>query len=224
MATPKYLTIRCPLGCETWLTPRAFDGHMERGRCLGHPWVDDVPDQAVVPAPLAGVLLPVLPDSVVKQAERPTIDRAKRERFSLDFREGYCIRSPLDGVPARRWLRLAVAALECRGLSAVREALEADGFAALESELIEPGSDTRCPDCGEWMTVRGLPAHQSRSAACRWRRAAREVRDAWEAGWRDPFNVPDAPLTWAQLTAKIHWKRRLLTVEFPRWYAVLLKP
>jgi hypothetical protein len=170
------------------------------------------------------VLLPVLPAGVLKEAQRPTIDRARRDQFSLDFREGYCIRSPITGIPARRWLRLAVAALEGKGLSAVRDALDPEGFAVLEAELISPGTDTRCPDCGEWMTVRGLPTHQSRSAACRWRRAAREVGDAWEDGWRDPFNVPGAPLTWAQLSSKVQWKRRLLTVEFPRWYAVLLKP
>ena len=34
----------------------------------------------------------------------------------------------------------------------------------------------------------------------------------------------DAPLTWGELVGKVRWKRRLITGDFPRWTAVLLKP
>ena len=217
-----YLTIRCPIGCEAWLAPPWLDGH--RDRCGGHPWVDDLPDRAVVPAPLAGVLLSVLPRSLVDDAARPSVTRARQDNVALDFRFGSCVRSPVEGVPARRWLRVAVAALEAKGLASVRCSLTAEGFGKLEQELIEPGSDVTCPDCGDYVTARGLGTHRATNSACRWRRAAREVRDAWETGWRDPFNVEGAPLTWAELVRKMHWKRRLLTVDFPRWTAVLLKP
>ncbi|MGQ0744933.1 MAG: hypothetical protein ACT4OS_11475 [Acidimicrobiales bacterium] len=217
-----YLTIRCPFGCEAWLAPPWLDGH--RDRCTGRPWVDDLPDRAVVPAPLAGVLLSVLPRALVDDAQRPSVTRAQQDRVALDFRFGACVRSPVAGVTARRWLRVAIAALEAKGLESVRRALSPDGFGQLERELIEPGADVACPECGECVTARGLATHRATNAACRWRRAAREVREAWDTGWRDPFSVEGAPLTWAELVARMHWKRRLLTVDFPRWTAVLLKP
>lgn len=217
-----YLTIRCPSGCETWLAPPWLQGHL--ARCAGHPWVDDLPDRAVVPAPLAGALLSVLPRALVQEAERPKVARSRQDRVALDFRHGVTVASPVDGVPARKWLRVAVAALETKGLSAVRTALSPEGFRALEQELVPPGSDVVCPDCGEHVTARGLATHRATSGACRWRRAAAEVRDAWSMGWRDPHSVEGAPLTWGELVGKVRWQRRLVTVDFPRWTAVLLKP
>ena len=217
-----YLTIRCPTGCEAWLAPPWLDGHLTR--CTRRPWVDDLPDRAVVPAPLAGVLLSVLPRALLEEAQRPKVTRSRQDRVALDFRFGYAVRSPVEGVPARRWLRVATAALETRGLCAVREALSPEGFLALEREVVPPGTGVVCPDCDEHVTRRGLPTHRAMNGACRWRRAAAEVREAWTAGWRDPYSVEGAPLTWAQLTGQVRWKRRLLTVDFPRWTAVLLKP
>ena len=117
-----------------------------------------------------------------------------------------------------------MAALDAKGLASVREALSVEGFQALEAELIAPGDDIDCPDCGLLVSVRGLPIHRATNASCRWRQAAAEVRDLWGEGWRDPYNVEGAPLTWGGLTAKVGWRRRLCTVDFPRWTAVLLKP
>ena len=134
------------------------------------------------------------------------------------------MRSPVDGVRARKWLRVAVAALESQGLSSVREALSPEGFHALEREVLPPGSEVTCPDCDETVSARGLGIHRATSGACRWRRAAAEVRAAWAVGWRDPYSVEGAPLTWGELMARVCWKRRLVTVDFPRWTAVLLKP
>lgn len=217
-----YLTIRCPKGCEAWVAPPWLDGHL--ARCTGRPWVDDLPDRAVIPAPLVGALLSVLPRAIVEEAARPRVDRARRDRVALDFREGVTVRSPVEGVRARRWLRVAVAALESKGLTSVRQALSADGFSALEQALVPPGSEVVCPDCGEHVTARGLGTHRATSGACRWRRAAAEVREAWARGWRDPYSVEGAPLTWGELTGRVCWQRRLVTVDFPRWTAVLLKP
>jgi hypothetical protein len=187
--------------------------------------VDDLPDRAVIPAPVAGALLSILPRTLVEEAQRPTVTRARQDRVAaLDFRFGYAVRSPVEGVPARKWLRVALAALETKGLSSVRQALSVDGFWALEGELIAPGFDVTRPDCGEHVFGRGLTTHRATNSACRWRRAAAEVREAWAAGWRDPYSVDGAPLAWAELATKVRWKRRLLTVDFPRWTAVLLKP
>ncbi len=178
----------------------------------------------MVPAPLAGALLSVLPPALVEQAERPKVDRARRERVALDFREGVTVRSPVEGVRARRWVRVATAALDSKGLSSVRQAVSPDGFYALEREVVPLGSEVTCPDCGECVSARGLPTHRATNAACRWRRAAVEVRRAWATGWRDPYSVEGAPLAWAELVRKVRWQRRLVTVDFPRWTAVLLKP
>lgn len=222
MARLHYLTIRCPTGCESWLAPPWLQGHLVR--CVGHPWVDDLPDRAVVPAPIAGALLSVLPRALVQEAERPKVTRSRQDTVALDFRHGVTIESPLAGVPARKWLRVAMAALECRGLSSVRAALSPDGFQVLQRELVPPGTEAVCSDCGQEVTARGLATHRATSGACRWRRAAAEVREAWAAGWRDPYSVDGAPLTWAELVGKVCWQRRLVTIDFPRWTAVLLKP
>jgi len=71
---------------------------------------------------------------------------------------------------------------------------------------------------------RGLSSFRQALSPEGLRRAAAEVRAAWAAGWRDPYSVQGAPLTWGELTGKVCWQRRLVTVDFPRWTAVLLKP
>lgn len=217
-----YLAIRCPTDAKAGLHRPGLTG--TSAGAAGRPWADELPDTAVVPAPLAGALLSVLPRPLVQEAERPRVARARQDRVALDFRHGYSVRSPVEGVPARRWLRVATAALETKGLSSVREALSPDGFRTLEREVIPPDTATVCPDCGEHVSKRGLGTHRATSGACRWRRAAAEVREAWADGWRDPFSVEGAPLTWAELLGKVCWKRRLFTIDFPRWTAVLLKP
>ena len=222
MPKVQYLTIRCPTGCESWLAPPWLAG--PRARCTGRPWVDDLPDRAVIPAPLVGALLSVLPRSLVEDAERPKIARSRQDRLAPDFRQGVIVRSPVEGVPARRWLRVAVAAVETKGLASVRRALSPEDFDALAKELIPAGAEAACSDCGECFTPRGLAMHRATSAACRWRRAATEVREAWAAGWRDPYSVDGAPLAWSELVRKVRWQRRLVTIDFPRWTAVLLKP
>jgi hypothetical protein len=44
----RYLTARCPTGCETWLHPRAVNAHVLLRRCRGNPWIEDVEDEALV--------------------------------------------------------------------------------------------------------------------------------------------------------------------------------
>lgn len=223
MGQAHYLTIRCPLGCEAWFQPSSIERHLEPGRCRRHPWVDDLPDAVVVPAPLSGLIVPLLPPALVDDAEHPEIGSSRRQSISLDFRLGRRIRSPIEGVRARRWLYVATAVLEQRGLQAVKRTLTPGGFAELERVVVRRDEEAECRDCGEFVTRRGLGAHRATSAACRWRRAAAEVRTAWEAGWRDPFNVEGAPLTWGELSSRVQWRRRVLAVTFPRWTAVLLK-
>lgn len=222
MGKAHYLTIRCPLGCEAWLQESAFDRHLQR--CRQHPWVDDLVDSAVVPAPLAAVVLSVLPEALVKEAERPEVSRSRRNEVGFNFRFGQRIRSPLEGVRARRWLLVASAVLERQGLRAARRTLTLEAFLELERAVLSPDEHLECPDCGEFVTRRGLGIHRATNSACRWRRAVAEVERSWAAGWRDPFNIEGAPLTWAELTSRVRWRKRLCTVGFPRWEAVLLKP
>lgn len=132
MGRAHYLTIRCPLGCEAWLQPSALEGHLYPGRCRRHPWVEDLVDSAVVPAPLAGLVLSVLPTALVEDAEHPDVGRSCRNDVGFDFRFGRRTRSPLEGVRARRWLLVATALLEQHGLRAVQRTLTLDGFLELE--------------------------------------------------------------------------------------------
>jgi len=224
MGRAHYLTIRCPLGCEAWLQPSALEGHLGPGRCRLHPWVDDLVDSAVVPAPLAGLVLSVLPEALVEEAEHPEVSRSRRNDVGFDFRYGRRIRSPLDGVRARRWLLVATAVLEQQGLRAVQQTLSLDSFLEVEQVVLVPGEQAECPDCGEFVTRRGLGNHRATNSACRWRRAAAEVRKSWQVGWRDPFSIAGAPLTWAELTGRVRWRKRMLTIGFPRWTAVLIMP
>lgn len=202
----------------------ALDRHLRPGWCRQHPWVEDLVDSAIVPAPLAALVLSVLPEVLVEEAEHPEIGRSRRNEVGFDFRFGRRIRSPLDGVRARRWLLVATAVLERNGLRAVERCLTLEGFLELEEAVTSPGEHAECPDCGEFVTRRGLGSHRARNSACRWRRAVDEVRRSWAAGWRDPYSIEGAPLTWAELTCRVHWRKRMLTVRFPRWTAVLLKP
>lgn len=182
----------------------------------------DLPDSVVVPAPLSGLLLSVLPPAIVDGAEHPNVSAARRRRVDISFREGVRIRSPLDGIRAKRWLIVARAALKHEGLDAVRRTLTTDAFLALEAALVPAGKYLACPDCSEIVTSGRLAYHQATNSACRWRRAVREVRRAWTAGWRDPFSIDGAPLTWSELTGRVVWRSRLRTIPFPRWTAVLL--
>jgi len=222
-----YLTVRCLAGCETWLHPAAVRPHIELGRCRGHPWVEDIADAVLVAAPTAEILKPLLPPDLVA---RPTFsyDRLVRpapgEYLRIDVCQGITVRSPINGVPSRRWLHVAKAAAGRDGEVGVRRAMTSDGFADLEGELVDSNEFLECPDCGEFVRRKGLATHRSRNVACRWQHAAAEVREAWQLGWRDPYSVPDAPLKWSDLRARSVWRGRLRTVKFPRWTAVLLAP
>jgi hypothetical protein len=227
MGRAAYLTARCPTGCEAWLHPHAVDRHVD-GRCRGRPWVDDVPDTVVVPAAYADLLLGVLDEALVGlvSLERsPRVDpRDGRRRAEAPGSGGtFRIRSPLGGVAARRWLVVATAAVDRWGIDGARQAQRPDRFAELQHELLAPGAYAECPGCGAFVSTSALRSHQAKSASCLWRRAALEVRCAWRDGWRDPCSVRGAPTTWGELSAS-RWRRRLHTVPFPRWIAVLLPP
>lgn len=226
MGRAAYLTARCPTGCEAWLHPHALDRHVQ-GRCRGHPWINDLPDTAVVPNSSSSVILGALDGTLVSPVP---LERASR----VDGRDGrlrnpapehggmFRIHSPLPGVKARRWLVVAIAAADRWGSDGVRQALDRQCFHDLEGELLVPGSYVDCPICGAFVSAHSLHAHQTTSANCAWRRAALEVRCAWRDGWRDPCSIPEAPETWSELSASTRWKRQVRTVVFPRWIAVLL--
>lgn len=227
MGRPDYLTARCPAGCEAWLHPKAVKPHIELDRCRGVPWLDDAPDAVLVAAPDAETLERVLPPALVA---RPNFSydrllaRDQPEYLRIDVCRGITVRSPIADVPARRWVHVAVAAARDYGEAGIRRAVTAPGFAELERELIDSGQFLECPDCHEFVKLKGLNLHRTRNVACRWRRAASEVENAWRQGWRDPYSIPGAPLTWSDLRATSMWRRRLHPVAFPKWTAVLLAP
>lgn len=228
MGRATYLTARCPTGCEAWLHPKALPLHAEV-RCRGHPWVDDLSDTAVVPDAYTELLLGLGDDVAVGVVDPGHLSR-------IDPGDGRCrhrpptpsgvlrVHSPVPGVSARRWLVVALAAADRWGADGVRRAVRADGFYTLETELVLPGTYTECPVCGAFVAARVLGQHQRMSATCWWQRAAAEVRAAWRDGWRDPYTVPGAPTTWTDLSRSAGWRRRLRTVPFPRWIAVLVSP
>lgn len=56
------------------------------------------------------------------------------------------------------------------------------------------------------------------------RRAASDVLESWTAGWRDPYSPEGALLTWGKAWVQGSLAPGLLTIDFPRWTAVLLEP
>jgi hypothetical protein len=228
MGRSAYLTARCPTGCEAWLHPYALDQHIG-GRCRGHPWVDDLPDTAVIPASYTDMILGTVDEALISTVGLKGSSRVDardgRLRNPAPLHAGSVrLYSPLDGIRARRWLVVALAAADRWGSEGVHQALEPGRFRELENELLVPGSYLDCPVCGAFVSSRALRNHQTTSASCGWRRAAFEVRCAWRHGWRDPCSVPQAPKTWGELSRSTRWKRQLRTAVFPRWIAVLLPP
>lgn len=175
----------------------------------------------MIPVSFVGVLASVLPDGLVEDTN-PKDRRSRRNEVGFDFRHGRRMLSPVEGVVARRWLQVAMRGLELKGIEAVREAVALDGFLALEADVMPADEVAPCPWCGDYVSRRGMKRHQGADVVCRWRRAVAEVREAWLSGWRDPFNVEGAPLTWAELRSRVRWTKRMLTVSYPRWTAVLL--
>ena len=227
MTKSHYLTARCPQGCETWLHPRAVWPHTnDPDQCRQHPWVDDIADTALIAAPLAQAVALVLPRHLVG-SPRFSDDRLLHphpdDYLRVDLCQGVVIQSPVEGVTAQRWAIVVAAAERDKGPSAISRALTADGFRELAQQLTEEERLTRCPDCGNTTTTKGLAGHRARNTPCRWRRAAAEVSRLWADGWRDPFSVPGAPLKLAELNATVAWRRRVHLVPFPAWTAVLLR-
>lgn len=104
-------------------------------------------------------------------------------------------------------------------------AMEPAGFRDLEAEVQAYERFVACDDCGTVVTQRGLRSHRASSSLCRWQRAVAEVTSSWEAGYRDPWTLRQTvPLTWGELNRFVAMRRRLKTVRFPRWIAVLVAP
>lgn len=222
----RYLMARCPTGCESWLHPRAVEGHLQPGRCSGRAWVDTVEDSALVPQPDASLLVERVPPELVGPLE-VSEDRMRfssTPRLCADVVQGIVIRSPIQGVSARRWLYIVRAATDRQGPDAIERAITPGGFAEFERELNADDWLVDCPDCGETVKRSRINLHRAGSTRCRWERARTEVRALWEIGYRDPFSVPTAPLDWEALRRTATWRRRVRTIEFPRWVAVMVSP
>lgn len=228
MTKVHYFTARCPQGCEAWLHPLAVEPHLlDPKRCRRRPWVAEAPDMALVGAPLAQDFADVLPPDLVGRpsfSEDRVVNPGPDDYLPIHLHQGVMVRSPVPGVRAQRWAVVTSAAARERGASAIEMAMTPAGFAELEDQLTAEARLTRCPICGDTTTVKGLPTHQARNRACRWRVAAAEVRVRWADGWRDPYSVDGAPLKWGDITATARWWKRAHVVRFPTWSAVLLAP
>jgi hypothetical protein len=228
MTKVHYLTARCPQGCEAWLHPLAVEPHLlDPKRCRRRPWVDDLPDVALVGAPLAQDIADVLPSDLLSppsfSGDR-ILSPDPDNYIPIHLCQGVVVRSPVPGIRAQRWAVVASAAAREHGAPAIDVATTLAGFSDLERQLTAKGRLTQCPICGDTTTVRGLRNHQARNRACRWRVVAAEVRALWTYGWRDPYSVDGAPLKWGELTATVRWRKRAHIVRFPAWSAVLLAP
>ena len=223
----RYLTARCPSGCESWLHPRAVELHVGLGRCRGEPWVDNIEDSAVIPEPAATLFVQRLPAGLIAPV-RVSAERVRSisptERVRNDVLHGVVVRSPIASVRARRWVYVVTAAIDRDGPDAIERGISSTGFVELERELQADDWLVDCPDCGETVKCSRINLHRTKSTLCRWKRAGADVRRLWEAGGRDPYSVPGAPLRWDALRGTAVWRHRLRTIEFPRWVAVLLSP
>ncbi|HLG01747.1 MAG TPA: hypothetical protein VI916_14885, partial [Acidimicrobiia bacterium] len=211
-----------------WLHPRAsvFD---HRARCRGRPWVDVVAEVAVIPFEYTARIARVVDASLLGTVSDPGESWAvpgdgRAKRMTHPAGGLLTLETPIAGVRPRRWLAVAMAAIERFGDEGLGRALDADEFHRLEAEVLVPGAHVECICCGAFIAARRQKAHQATNAACLWRNGAAEVRRAWADGWRDPNSVPDAPMTWSELQATAAWRHRVRTVRFPRWIAVLLAP
>lgn len=215
-----YLMARCTGGCEIWLHPKAVRNHLDLGRCRGRPWVDEIPAAALVQNDVAELFAEELPARYLTLRPYTSVATERAHKHLPDL----LVSSPIEGVAARRWTLIAAAAVRRDGAEALRVAMTAEGFEQLAVGLAIDEWLTDCPDCGETVTRSHLEYHRSRSTRCRWTRAAVEVRRLFAEGWRDPVSVTGAPADWTGLQARVAWRRRTLTVDFPRWVAVLLAP
>ena len=215
-----YLTARCPSGCECWLHPAAVRAHLEAERCRRRPWVNDITETAIVRGVPAHLFLEWLPARCVS-GPRPGSPPLSR----LNGEEAIAVASPIPGVAPRRWLAAAQRAVEEHGPEIIVKAIDPGYFALLEDDFGAPGQLVTCPACGWTLEGRGLARHRAANTRCRWIRAASQVRQAWDMGWRDPFSLdPGTPLSWAELQRTVRWRNRIRIVAFPQWTAVLLSP
>ena len=134
----RYLTARCPFGCETWLHPRAVETHVDLGRCRGTAWVDGVEDEALIGEPAASTFIERMPAHLigpVNVSEDRLIRFQLTERLRNDVLHGIVVRSPVEGVRARRWAYVVREAIERHGPQIVDRAVTASGFDEVEREL-----------------------------------------------------------------------------------------
>ncbi|MGH9190875.1 MAG: hypothetical protein ACRDZ0_00160 [Acidimicrobiales bacterium] len=225
----RYMTARCPQGCDWWSIPPAVDRHTRSGNCKRQPWALARAGELLIAGDnhtRLGVLA-LLPPELVRPAQagdRAYFPLARDRYLPSGVLGGTVLTSPFPDIPARRWLEVADAALRRFGPAAITETLDRARFAELEQTLGTAEGFVSFPRCGDWLQQPGLIGHQRTSTRCRFLVAHRAVEAAWVQGWRDPWSLrPRVPVVWAELS-RGRWRHRIRTVEYPQWTAVLIAP
>lgn len=217
----RYMTARGPLGCDWWSIPPAVDRHFRSGKCKRRPWALGGGGELLIAGDdyaRAGVLAlvpaqPKRPATLGDRAARPLArDRIVRDAVGA----GTVLTSRFPGIPARRWLEVADAALRRIGPAVMAEVLDHGRFAEREQTLGTAEGFVSCPLGGDWLQEGGLIGHQRSSTRCPLLVAHREVEAAWAQGWRDPWSFATTCARGLRRLSRGRWRSRIRTVEYPQ--------
>lgn len=224
MSRVLYLTARCSRGCELWGTPSQIERHVRDGSCRRTAWFRrPLRSVFIQPQYMAMLQDTAAAALITPHADRERADADDRWRKPYVVWAGGHLRSPLTDVEPRVWW-LAIKPYLDAGVPATEVVDLALDHRSFQDLMPEGHLDqfTVCPDCGELVVQVGR--HRQASTRCGMARAANQVVDLWEDGYRDPWSAPDRPpLVWGELQVA-RWKHRLAVVEFPRNNAVLIGP
>jgi hypothetical protein len=151
----RYMTARCPLGCDWWSIPPAVDRHVRSGNCKTRPWAHDRGGELLIAgddharACVLALVPPHLkrPATLGDRATRPlACDRIVRDAVGA----GTVLTAPFPDIPVRRWLEVTDTALRRFGPTAMAEVVDQGRFAQLERTLgtAEGFGPARCAATG----------------------------------------------------------------------------
>jgi hypothetical protein len=125
----RYMTARCPQGCDWWSIPPAVDRHVRSGNCKRQPWVLARGGELLISRDNHTRLrvLALLPPELVRPAQagyRGYFPLARDRYLPGGVLGGTVLTSPFPAIPARRWLEVADAARRRFGPAAITGTLD----------------------------------------------------------------------------------------------------